>query len=94
MACGVFYGHTSKKNRNKITILWKGEATVEGKITISINNGGYTVDYPNRSYKQLMADLIAVTILVAHQRLRRYELIRLIKRFWKKYKDVQYISSH
>lgn len=28
MACGVFYGHTSKKNRNKITILWKGEVNM------------------------------------------------------------------
>lgn len=94
MACRVFYGRTSKKNHNKITILYRGEATVKGKITISIDNSGYTVDYPNRSYKQLMADLVAVTILVAHQRLSRHELIRLIKRFWKKYKDVQYISSH
>ncbi|MCT3567658.1 hypothetical protein EFR94_09705 [Levilactobacillus brevis] len=66
---------------------------MKGKITITIDNDTYVVDYPNRSYEKLVADLIAVTILAAHQRLRRYELIRLIKRFWKKYKDVQFKSD-
>lgn len=62
------------------------------KITIIIDDDGYTVDAPSRSYNQLMADLVVATILAAHLRLRRYELIRLIKRFWKKYKDVEFSS--
>lgn len=62
------------------------------KITITIDDYGYTVDAPSRSYNQLMADLVAATILAAHLRLRRYELIRLIKRFWKTYKNIEFSS--
>ncbi|ASZ34675.1 MULTISPECIES: hypothetical protein [Lactiplantibacillus] len=65
---------------------------MKGKIIITIDDDGYTVDAPSRSYNQLMADLAAATIFTAHLRLRRYELIRLIKRFWKKYKDVEFSS--
>ncbi|WP_412053108.1 hypothetical protein [Lactiplantibacillus plantarum] len=70
---------------------------MKGKITITIDDYGYTVDAPSRSYNQLMADLVAATILAAtilaaHLQLRRYELIRLIKRFWKTYKNIEFSS--
>lgn len=62
------------------------------KITITIGDDGYTIDYPNWSYEQLMADLVAATILIAHHRLRRHELVRLVKRFWNQYKDVKIVT--
>ena len=57
------------------------------KITITYDDKqGYDVDYSNLGYEQLMADLVAVTILAGHRKLSRHELIWVIKRFWKLYK--------